>query len=132
MKMINEQEESQLRDVLVGRRIVDIAKRALVYDTLVLDDGTRIRVVANSGGCSCGAGDYEVVEISTTIGGAIMDVKMEEESDVETGLTTYRIFVYAPYKIGIVTVEGSDGSGYYGTGYELLVYPKGSYETSKY
>ena len=71
--MLDEGDVQRTRDLLVGRRIVKAErgewKQERWYDPapgrLTLDDGTIIYVKPNIGGCSCGAGDYELEHLAT-------------------------------------------------------------------
>ena len=46
----------------------------------------------------------------------------DDDIDDEAGSGYYRIFVYAEnQKINLMQFDGTDGNGYYGTGFEILV-----------
>lgn len=117
---LDERDEGDIRDLLVGNRVVRVDG-----DTATLSDGTVIIFVGNNGGCSCGAGDYDLTELNT-VDNVITDVKLENlpsgddyPENPEPG--TYRIFVFAGnQKINLATFEGTDGNGYYGTGYIIF------------
>lgn len=116
-------QEGEIRELLLGRRVVEVDG-----DHLQLDNGTIVRVIPNGGGCSCGAGDYELEHLSL-VDNAITKVEFELVNlpgfdKYDTDKYAYRIFVFADNKrINLLSVEGDDGNGYYGTGYELLVKP---------
>lgn len=128
------------RDLLVGRRIVgaemgdfEVPRNSFWRDKaagkLTLDDETEIFVIPNEGGCCCGAGDYFLEKLAT-VDNAITDVRLEAERANpddkwgEYGPTSYRIYVIADnVEINAVQIDGDDGNGYYGTGYELVVVP---------
>lgn len=80
---------------------------------------------ANQGGCCCGAGDY-LIDSYKLIGGAIMSAKkVLHDDDEENDDMAYKIFVYTdkvPKGGELLSVTGNDGSGYYGTGYEIEFY----------
>lgn len=115
---------SDIRALLVGRTVTKIDK-----DKLRLDDGRVLKLKGNEGGCSCNAGDYDLVELNG-IDNIITHVEFvdhpsgdyyDEECDSED-CGTYKIFVYAENKkINLATFEGTDGNGYYGTGYSIEV-----------
>lgn len=135
-------DEDRLRALLVGKSVV----RAEVRDEaperwsagptgyLTLSDGTVLKVWGNTGGCSCGAGDYSIENLATCEN-VITNVKVEECPDGdwkcdECGQWScehrgfYRIFVWAEEeRVNLASFEGSDGNGYYGTGWWLAVKP---------
>lgn len=119
----DQDDEAQIAELLVGRRVEKVSE-----NTLLLDDGTVLEVQGNEGGCSCGAGDYELTELNS-VDNAIMSVSVENrtKSDEELGddygyEEVYTIFVYAEnQQIKLAEFEGSDGNGYYGTGFQLTV-----------
>lgn len=127
---LGEDDEQATRDLLVGRRIVKAERgewrQERWYDPatgkLTLDDGTIIYVRPNIGGCSCGAGDYELEHLAT-VENAITDVRLAVEQNGSYEETkSYRIYVIADaVEINAVQIDGDDGNGYYGTGYSLLV-----------
>jgi hypothetical protein len=105
--------------LLVGRKVV-----AVVDDRMQLDDGTILVFTGAEGGCSCGAGDYELTELNgcDNIITAVELVNSPSGDDYPEGEGAYRIFVYADNtKINLATFEGTDGNGYYGTGYYITV-----------
>ena len=124
----DEGDEEKIRDLLLGHKVERIAD-----DHMQLDDDTVIRIVPNNGGCSCGGGDY-VLDDLNRCDNVITHVEFETGSaDITDQFsdTVYRVFVVAEDKrINLYAVSGEDGSGYYGTGYELLVrFPNGKANT---
>jgi hypothetical protein len=129
-------EQDRLMGLLFGRRIVKVemanAGNDFYYDSpegyITLDDGTVIGLAGNTGGCICGAGDYDLTVLNT-VDNAITNVIVEEKptgdynynDDYADG--TYRIFVVAEDHNQHLVAEfkGSDGNGYYGTGWWLTV-----------
>lgn len=120
---LDQSDTSGITDLLIGRTV------AMVDDEhLRLDDGTLLRVIANQGGCACSAGDYDLTELNG-IDNVITRVEFDyqptdDETPYEPGRPQghYRIFVYAENrKVNLLTVEGDDGNGYYGTGFEIIV-----------
>lgn len=100
--------------------------RKISGDTLQLSDGTVLEIHPNEGGCSCGAGDYEITELNEC-DNIITNVELVATDHViddpwETPPTTYALFVYAgDRKINLLTVDGDDGNGYYGSGFWIHV-----------
>ena len=126
--MANETNTEAIRDMFVGRKIVstEIEKDGnwpVYRGTLTLDDGTVLEIEANQGGCSCSAGDYFITSLATT-DNIIMNVEVVDEvkNDGWEEDHTYKIFVYTEHEaIAAVEIEGSDGNGYYGTGFWIGV-----------
>ncbi len=134
VRRLDETDETETRTLLVGRRIV-AAERGH-FDTpspyyqaegrLTLDDGTQVLVVPNTGGCSCSAGDYELGHLAT-VDNVVTSVRLACETtggDEFEPDQSYRIYVIADaVEVNVMTIDGNDGNGYYGTGYELFVVP---------
>ena len=118
-KTLREYDEEAIEKLLLYKSVTKASE-----DTLVLSDGTELTIVPNDGGCSCGAGDYYLEELNgceNMITSVLFD-KKEENDSFYYGNRTYQIFVYAENKkINLLSVEGDDGSGYYGTGYRIDV-----------
>lgn len=117
MTYVKESDTSEIEELLLGCRVVDVRD-----DLLVLDNGTVVEVIPNDGGCSCGAGDYSI-ESLTKVNNIITKVEFDYDpsSDYDNG-TGYKIFVYADNeKINLLSVVGNDGNGYYGTGFTLKI-----------
>jgi hypothetical protein len=113
----SESDEQAIADLLMGHSVAVAGK-----SVLRLDDGTELEIVPNEGGCACSAGDYELSSLSG-IENVITRVELAREDTDEYGEDAiYRIFVYAGnQQVTLVEVAGSDGNGYYGTGYEVVV-----------
>jgi len=91
-------------------------------DHLLLDNGTLLKLVGNDGGCACSAGCYDLTALNG-VENIITAVEFEDDpaDDGHDG-DGYRIFVFAgDQRINLATFEGSDGNGYYGTGYHVMV-----------
>lgn len=114
-------DKSDIERILIGHKVTKVDK-----DTLTLDDGTLLTLIGNAGGCSCGSGDYDLVELDG-IDNVITKVEFEDSpsgDDYIDGSGYYRIFVFADNRrVNLATFEGSDGNGYYGTGYSIRVRP---------
>jgi hypothetical protein len=126
-----------IAQLLIGRRIVSAEKGRFDYPgrstwvnqpegRLVLDDGTTLYLTGHEGGCSCGAGDYDLTKVAA-VDNIITSARVEalpggDGYDRDSG--TYRIFVFADAEeINVAEFAGSDGNGYYGTGFSLTVLP---------
>lgn len=117
--LYDHEDVTEIRELLLGRTVKKVAE-----DSLLLDDGTFVRLVGNDGGCACSAGCYDLTELNE-VPNIITNVEVQSDpagdgyGDAEG---VYRIFVYAENrKINLATFEGSDGNGYYGTGFHLTV-----------
>ena len=94
--------------------------------TITLDDGTVLEVEGNEECGGCGNGWYwlEQVYKQGNSNARIMSayVAYDEEDKDEEGPSVYTIFVLVdgnPTQLPLATVRGSDGNGYYGTGFTL-------------
>ena len=86
---------------------------------MTLDDGTKLRLVANEGCGGCGNGWYYLTELNKC-DNAITDVSIEY--DTHNYDEVIKVFVIAEdRRIQIVNVEGDEGNGYYGRGFEVWV-----------
>lgn len=111
-------DENAIRELLMFRKIVK-AKN----DTLYLDNGIELEVCPNSGCGGCSSGWYDIVELNDC-DNAITNVEFccDEDTNDDYDDTSYKIFVFAENKkIKILQVDGSDGNGYYGSGYSIIV-----------
>lgn len=128
VQALNHEDEKEIADLLVGRTVTKVDGAHLL-----LDNGTVIKALGHDGGCSCSAGCYDLT-ILNGVDNIITRVEFDYQPAGDGGYSErgadpddewtgwYRIFVYADnQQINLMQVEGSDGNGYYGTGYELLV-----------
>lgn len=131
-----------IADVLVGRRVVEAELgdfplsdgRRYSFDNaegrITLDDGTVLYLAGNDGGCACSAGDYfltTLTKIDNVITAVEVGTSPVDESDVYDD-ARYTIFVYADnpeVNYRLAEFEGTDGNGYYGTGFWIKVYAPG-------
>lgn len=115
----DENDVDGITSLLMGRRITKIDD-----ERLQLDDGTMLTLIGNDGGCACGSGDYTLTELNGC-DNVITNVELVNApggDDYDDGNGTYRIFVFADnQRINLATFEGTDGNGYYGTGYRIKV-----------
>lgn len=116
---IDESDATRIQALFFGRKVTKVAD-----DRLLLDDGTKLRVVANQGCGGCSAGWYELKALNSC-DNAITRAEVVEE-DISTDEygeeRRYTLFVLAEDKrVNLAVVEGDDGNGYYGTGFEIVV-----------
>ena len=117
-RTLNECNEKEIRNLLLGHKIV--ADEA--HDTLILDNGVHLKINPNIGCGGCESGNYDLQHIAS-VNNAITDVKFVEDWDEDYHYQHYRIFVIADgMTTELLDVYGTDGNGWYGTGYEIDVY----------
>lgn len=116
-KTLCEQNEKEIEELLLGHKVtVDD------YDNLVLDNGVMLQINPNIGCYSCESGNYYLQHISS-VNNAITNVEFVEEFEDDCYYEHYRIFVIADgMTTELLDVYGTDGNGYYGTGYTIDVY----------
>lgn len=108
----------ELKKVLLYRKIVEVSFNEY-QGYMTLDDGTKLRLVANEGCGGCGNGWYYLTELNKC-DNAITDVSIEY--DTHNYDEVIKVFVIAEdRRIQIVNVEGDKGNGYYGRGFEVWV-----------
>lgn len=121
--------EALLKELLVGRRIVEVKDEGFDTSGLVLDNGTTIYVVPNEGCGGCTAGRWWIERIDKA-DSAITDVRWDEktfnydERYNEECDNRVKIFVYTESDIEakeILTLEGYEDNGFYGEGFELYL-----------
>lgn len=133
-----ETDQDEIAALLVGHRIVqaemgkfdlpqpEYGWRDHAEGRLVLDDGTILYLTGHDGGCACSAGCYPLEKVATAdnvITAARVECNPADDSDWENeDSRSYRIFVFADAtEINVAEFVGTDGNGYYGTGFELTV-----------
>lgn len=111
--------EKEIEELLLGHKIVADE----FTDSLVLDNGILLYINPNIGCSGCGSGDYYLQHI-TSVNNAITNVEfIEEYDDDDFNYKHYKIFVIADgMTTELLDVYGTDGNGYYGTGYTIDVY----------
>jgi hypothetical protein len=135
VRRLDHENQQEIADLLMGRKVTKVDG-----EHLLLDDGTTIKAIGHDGGCACSAGCYDlsvlngVDNIITRVDfdyrpagdgddyekGAERSGHADDPADKWTGY--YRVFVFADNEqINLMQFDGSDGNGYYGTGFELLV-----------
>lgn len=134
----NQNQQDAIAALLIGRRIVKAEMGSFDYEgreeawerkaegVLVLDDGTHLYLTGNDGGCGCNAGCYPLQSVAT-VDNAITGARVEsnptgDDDDCARLNGVYRIWVYCD-NVGIPVAEfvGTDGNGYYGTGFSVYV-----------
>lgn len=124
-KTLYECNEKEIEELLLGRKIVADEDS----DTLILDNGVRLLIRPNIGCGACESGNYYLEHIAS-VNNAITDVEFvndyedydEDDFDAEY-YQHYKIFVIADgMTTELLDVYGTDGNGYYGTGYKIDVY----------
>lgn len=118
---LDQDDEKEIKELLIGRKVkVDGNK-------LLLDNGMILEVEANEGCGGCSSGWYSITKLNE-VDNVITDVEFvcDGEVDGEYGEwyndTSYKIFVFCEdTRINLLQVDGSDGNGYYGTGYTIKV-----------
>lgn len=123
VKTVEHNNEKDIEDILIGRKVVDVEGNAI----LVLDNGMKLLVEPNRGCGGCESGWYNIEHI-TSCNNVITNVEFdcydeEDKRSYYTNCTHYKIFVIADgIRTELLDVYGTDGNGYYGTGYSIDVY----------
>lgn len=109
--------EKEIEELLLGHKVtVDD------YDNLVLDNGVMLQINPNIGCGGCESGNYYLEHIAS-VNNAITNVEFVEEFEDDCYYEHYKIFVIADgMTTELLDVYGTDGNGYYGTGYTIDVY----------
>lgn len=134
---LDHDDQEEIIDLLMGRKVTKVDG-----EHLLLDDGTVIKAIGHDGGCACSAGCYDLSVLNgvdniitrvefdyhPTGDGEGWDDEPTDAQQCEFGPQEdkyeghYRIFVFAEdQRINLMQFDGTDGNGYYGTGFEILV-----------
>jgi len=131
VRVLTQDDQAEISSLLMGHKVTKVDG-----EHLLLDSGVTIKAIGHDGGCACSAGCYDlsvlngVDNIITRVeydyqpaGGWVPPEKTGHPDDPEDKWTGfYRVFVFAEnQQINLMQFDGSDGNGYYGTGFELLV-----------
>jgi len=129
MNEITYNDTDRLREIMVGRHIVETRKK---FDTrneletveFELDNGV-ILVASSAYGCGgCENGYWPVDTPNNAPTQVITNVEVVDEMDADDYGAHLRMFIYAEgIKTEIIHSEGTD-NGYYGWGYEVFVTEK--------
>lgn len=142
-RTLSQWDQEDIQEALLGRRIVAVELRDFresaegwerpdgarwgdqIQGRLTLDDGTVLWVAPNEGCGGCTSGRYGLTSLGAVdnVITAVRVAQTEHPDDPEDdGKHSYRIYVVADAEaINVLQVDGDDGNGYYGTGYELIV-----------
>lgn len=117
-RTLNECNENEIKELLLGHKIVADESS----DSLILDNGVLLQINPNIGCGGCESGNYYLQHIAS-VNNAITNVEFVEEHDDDYHYKHYKIFVIADgMTTELLDVYGTDGNGYYGTGYKIDVY----------
>lgn len=119
-----EENEKEIEELLIGHKVT-------VYgdDNLVLDNGVMLHINPNVGCYGCESGNYYLEHIAS-VNNAITSVEFVNEHE-DIGDDDFDAEYYQHYKIFVIAdgmttelldIYGTDGNGYYGTGYTIDVY----------
>lgn len=121
-----------LKELFVGRKVVDLDEES---ETIMLDNGVRVRVIPNEGCGGCPDGHYELKALNmlknvdhVITAAKVVAIGHPSEDNGWSSDTTYQLAVYAAgvgvkkgKRTNLVEITGNDGNGYYGTGFTLEV-----------
>lgn len=131
----------RLRELLIGKTVVQAETDANPLEDwgdvqtgrLTLSDGTVLKIQGNMGCGGCDAGWYLLKDLSECPN-IITNVEVENRPDTSERCSVcgeyygcdhrgwYRVFVVTEdRRITLASFEGTDGNGYYGTGWWLEV-----------
>lgn len=113
----------QLKSALIGHRIIKIDTNRHI---ITLDNNSMLHFIANRGCGGCCSGNYDITEFNPNIvDNVITNVTLSERDSDDPDSwrdKIYEIFVFAEnQEMKLLSCEGSDGNGYYGTGYRILI-----------
>lgn len=117
-RILHECNKKEIEELLLGHKVVAYEADNL----LVLDNGVLLQINPNIGCNGCGSGSYYLRHI-TSVNNAITNVEfVEEYDDDKYQYKHYKIFVIANgMTTELLDVCGTDGNGWYGTGYTIDV-----------
>jgi len=131
VRVLTQDDQAEISSLLMGHKVTKVDG-----EHLLLDSGVTIKAIGHDGGCACSAGCYDLsvlngvdniitrVEYDYQPAGDWGPAEKTGHPDDPEGKWTgfYRVFVFAEnQQINLMQFDGSDGNGYYGTGFELLV-----------
>lgn len=127
IKRLDECDEKEIEKLLIGRKVKVVDDNGQSA-TLELDNGLILEVIANEGCGGCSNGWYSIYNLNN-VDNAITNVEFEcddlDPKENDWNDTSYKIFVFCEdTRINLLDVTGSDGNGYYGTGYSITVKQK--------
>lgn len=105
---------------MLYKKIIDVTIIDEQHGTMILDDGTVLRIIANEGCGGCYNGWYYLNELNKC-DNIITNVELvydQKNYDDEV----IQIFVLAEDKrIKIIDVDSNEGNGYYGRGFTIYI-----------
>ena len=119
-------------ELLRGRYVTDITVSSdETSTTITLDNGTTLTMEANEGCGGCANGWYHITRAYYRGNrcARIMNARVEytcNENNIKDGWEKYTIFVMIDgneTQLPLITAQGDDGPGGYGTGFTLTVRP---------
>lgn len=118
--ILNNEDEEEIKKLFIGRK-VKIIKNDNQKAILKLDNEIELEVKANEGCGGCNSGWYSIENINN-VDNAITNVELVCDKLENYGGYSYKIFVFCEdTRINLLQVDGDDGNGYYGTGYEIII-----------
>lgn len=118
MEYLSEENQEEIKKLLIGNSIKKIGE-----DELLLSNGTILKIIPNFGCGGCSAGKYSITELNES-DNVITDVEFNyKQIEVEDWdfPYSYKIFVVSGNRNLLLQVDGDDGNGYYGTGFQIEV-----------
>ena len=114
--------EEELLNELLYHKITSVNYEANI---LTLDNGVKLYFIGNEGCGGCTSGNYDITEFNPdVVDNAITNVKLVEEplTSGEWQDNVYELFIYTENKeMKLLRCEGTDGNGYYGSGFRVKV-----------
>lgn len=121
MKYFSHENTEEIEKLLMGRTVTVVDRDNHVIQ---LDNGIQLILPDTDGGCGCSAGCYDLAVLND-IPNIITKVEFVNDpagDDYPQGKGRYEIYVFTgESRINLASWEGSDGNGYYGTGYTIIV-----------
>lgn len=117
MDTISYNDKQGLKELFIGKQIVETRAEEGI---LILSDGKELSIKPNSGCWGCISGNFSLSELNE-VNNVITNVKTVK---TDKDGTTYQLFLYVEgvkKKEKLFAVTGSEGNGYYGTGYTIEV-----------
>lgn len=119
IRTLHDYDKKEIEELLLGHKVLAYEPGGL----LILDNDILLQIKPNIGCGGCTSGNYYLEHIRS-VNNAITNVELVEEHDNENyHYKHYKIFVIADgMTTELLDVYGTDGNGYYGTGYTIDVY----------
>lgn len=121
VKKVSFQNEDELKKLFVGTQVLHVHE-----NIMTLSNGTVVKVLPNSGCWGCPSGNFYLTDRIKKVDTVITNVKLVEKN--KNDKKTFSLFVYTGgkkqkklKKKTLFDVTGSEGNGFYGTGFTLEV-----------